>query len=31
LLGGFDVVGKRWSLKAGDYQVAVGASSATWR
>jgi beta-glucosidase len=28
LLGGFDVVGKRWSLKAGDYQVAVGASSA---
>jgi beta-glucosidase len=28
LLGGFDVAGKRWSLKAGDYQVAVGASSA---
>uniref|UniRef100_B0T3V1 Beta-glucosidase n=1 Tax=Caulobacter sp. (strain K31) TaxID=366602 RepID=B0T3V1_CAUSK len=28
LLGGFDVASKRWSLKAGDYQVAVGASSA---
>jgi len=28
LLGGFDVAGKRWSLTAGDYQVAVGASSA---
>jgi beta-glucosidase len=28
LLGGFDVAGKRWSLKAGEYQVAVGASSA---
>jgi len=28
LLSGFDVAGKRWSLKAGDYQVAVGASSA---
>lgn len=28
LLGGFDVAGKRWSVKAGDYQVAVGASSA---
>ncbi len=28
LLSGFDAAGKRWSLKAGDYQVAVGASSA---
>jgi beta-glucosidase len=28
LLAAFDVAGERWSLKAGDYQVAVGASSA---
>lgn len=28
LLGGFDVAGKRRSEKAGDNQVAVGASSA---
>jgi beta-glucosidase len=28
LLAGFDVAGHHWSLKAGDYQVAVGASSA---
>jgi beta-glucosidase len=28
LLGGFDVAGHRWSLRGGDYQVAVGGSSA---
>ena len=28
LLGGFDVKANRWSLAGGDYQVAVGASSA---
>ena len=28
LLAAFDVAGRRWSLAGGDYQVAVGASSA---
>jgi beta-glucosidase len=28
LLGRFDVAGHRWTVKAGDYQVAIGASSA---
>jgi beta-glucosidase len=28
LLAGFDAAGRRWTLKGGEYQVAVGASSA---